>query len=141
MCWIGNKWASALFLALPLSLVLVCNVVLYVRTVSSIRHVSKLVRKESSPRGGEGANSGNLQNRGKRDLVLYVRIIAILGKDENAKHCDSVARAFFLDVGFTWFFGLLTIFVPPDAEDDWADVTETILVFLYVIFNGLQVIQ
>ncbi len=42
--------------------------------------------------------------------------------------------------GFTWLFGLATIFIPPEvAEEDWAHVVETVLVFLYVIFNGLQV--
>ncbi len=82
MCWIGNEWASALFLALPLSLVLASNVVLYVRTVASIRHVSKTVKSEVS--SSSASSNSHLKNRGKKDLVLYVRIFAILGTIKRA---------------------------------------------------------
>ncbi len=45
----------------------------------------------------------------------------------------------FTNPGFTWLFGLLTILIPPDPEEDWLYTVERTLVFLYVIFNGLQV--
>ncbi len=65
MCWIGNRAASALFLALPMSVVLAANCVLYGRTVASIRHVSRLQFSQ--------------KKRGSQDLKLYARIFAILG--------------------------------------------------------------
>ena len=44
----------------------------------------------------------------------------------------------FCILGFTWFFGLVTIFIPPDEPGSFCYTLETILVYLHVIFNGLQ---
>jgi len=52
-------------------------------------------------------------------LVLYVRLFAILG--------------------FTWVFGLATVLVPnEDEEGSWKYSLEQVLIYLYVIFSGLQ---
>ena len=78
------------------------SIVLYVKTILSINHVSKLVRNRLHIK------------RTKRDVMLYIRIFCILG--------------------FTWLFGLLTVFIPNGGGES----VEKILVYFHVIFNGLQ---
>ncbi|XP_059085608.1 uncharacterized protein LOC131882478 [Tigriopus californicus] len=103
-CWISNAEAAAVFIALPVTVILIANIVLYLLTISSINHVSNLVR-----------NRGVQSRRGRRDVLLYIRIFCILG--------------------FTWLFGLLTILVP---STEAMRSVEMILVYFHVIFNGLQ---
>jgi len=52
LCWIGEAKAAGIFLALPICLILTVNVICYVKTVLSIRCVSKLVKERAILAGG-----------------------------------------------------------------------------------------
>ena len=105
VCWITSKTGAMLMLALPLGIVIVSNGILFIKTIFSIRYVSKKV---------QGSKHGE---RGKSDLILYVRIFSILG--------------------FTWIFGLLPILIPDDVSNGIDDLS-VVSMFLFVIFNGMQ---
>ena len=64
-CWIGSQVGSLIFLAVPMAVVIVTNIVLYTLTVASIKNVSSSV-------------PGRRHNA-KKDLMLYVRIFCVLG--------------------------------------------------------------
>ena len=63
-CWIGSQVGSFIFLAIPMAVVIVTNIVLYTMTVASINHVAT-----TAPR----------RHNGRKDLMLYVRIFCVLG--------------------------------------------------------------
>ena len=99
-CWIGNNLASFIFFCLLMLYVSVSNIDFYLLTVASINYVSSLTK------------SSRNRERGRSDLIIYLRIFVVLG--------------------ITWFFLIIVKFTTDGSN------AEKVIILCFVIADSLQ---
>ncbi|XP_038052464.1 uncharacterized protein LOC119725175 [Patiria miniata] len=85
-CWVGNGTANLLSFGLPIVLILCSNAVLFSLTVAGVRRTRMTSKRMNICQG----QSGLAAERSNNDLLLYLKLTAIMG--------------------FTWVFGFVASF-------------------------------
>lgn len=125
LCWIGQRLSLFVFFALPVGLIILCNLILFARTAVTIwtqnKEGSKFINGVGTPN-----NSGNSNLRsGVNKVPLQSRNSGSTKKSDKIRFKLYAKLA--LIMGLTWILGLLSGF----AQWEW-------LWYVFVIFNGLQ---
>lgn len=135
LCWIGQRLSLFVFFAFPVALIILCNLVLFTLTASTIWTQNKEGNKfinGNKRSGNNGCTNNGTNAKNGEDAVNGKSKTPLHGVNSGStKKSDKIRFKLYaklaLIMGLTWIWGFLSGF----TEWDW-------LWYPFVIFNGLQ---